>query len=266
MPSERHRTHHLECEGFAAACRSLLESVLPDATTAVVWLHEDEREMEPDGDDCRRTWAAARDRFERVPVADRNDATAWRVPTTTNAGREALFDLVALTDGVAGSHFVFRLELRDGETPLLDAIPHHADAGVDATLLGDWIQPGDIVGLSGQDACLVPTETRFEWTAEDRQWAVRGGSLCVEPLDGRTMSCYGLTNVEGAKIGADGTVLALAWDPGELPDDAVGKLLSWFTDKLYNPPPAVPCETPARATAVITYLRDLLAAYDGREL
>ncbi|SER72772.1 hypothetical protein [Natrinema salaciae] len=266
MPSGVHRTHHLECDGFAEECRSLLESVLPDATTAVVWLQEDELEMEPDGDDCRRTWTAVRDRFERFPGADRNGTTAWRVPTTTAPGRDALFELVALTDGIAGSHFVFRFELRDGDTPVLDAIPHHADAGVDATLLGDEIRSGEIVGLSEHDACLVPTETRFEWVAEDRRWAIRGGSLCVETLDGRTESCYGLTNVEGARIGDDGTVLALAWDPGELPDDAVGTLLSWIADKLYNPPPAVSCETLERARAVEAYLQELLAAYDGREI
>ncbi|WP_255682075.1 hypothetical protein [Natrinema sp. SYSU A 869] len=58
MAAELHRTHHLECEGFAEEFRSLVEMVLPDTTAAIVRLHEDEMEMEPDGDDCRRTWNA----------------------------------------------------------------------------------------------------------------------------------------------------------------------------------------------------------------
>ncbi|WP_242509301.1 hypothetical protein [Natrinema altunense] len=64
----------------------------------------------------------------------------------------------------------------------------------------------------------------------------------------------------------DGTVLALAWEPGELSDDAVGKFLSWIMTKLYRPPSAVPCETVDRATAVRAYLQELLAAYDGRTI
>jgi hypothetical protein len=172
MPSELQCTHHLECEGFAEAFRSLLELILPDTTTVIVRLREDETEMGPDGEDCRRTWDAVRDRFDRLPERDRNGATAWRVPTTTEAGREALFELVALTDGIAGAHFVFRLECRDGGTPALEAIPHHSDARIDATLLGAEIQPGEIVGLNGCDACIAPAETEFEWVAEDRRWKI----------------------------------------------------------------------------------------------
>ncbi len=103
MPSERHRTHRLECEGFAAEFRALLDRIVADTTAAIVWLREDEQRIEPDGTDCRRTWTAVRDRFERVPERDRDEATAWRVSTTTERDREALFDLVALTDGVAGA-------------------------------------------------------------------------------------------------------------------------------------------------------------------
>ncbi|WP_226005531.1 hypothetical protein [Natrinema salinisoli] len=266
MSAELNRTHHLECEGFTEEFQALLELVLSDTTTAIVRVREDELEMDPDGDDCRRVWDAVRDRLERVPERDRNEATAWRVPTTTEAGQEALFELVALTDGIAGVHFVFQLECRTGERPVLEAIPHHSDARIDATLLDAAIQSGEIVGLSGHDACLVPTESQFEWVAEDRQWRIQGGSLCVETLDGQKATCYGLTNLERATISEDGTVLALGWEPGELPDDAVGKFLSWIADKLYNPPPALPCETAERATAVKTHLQELLAAYDGREI
>ncbi|MDF9745509.1 hypothetical protein [Natrinema salsiterrestre] len=266
MAAELSRTHHLECEGFADEFEALLERVVPDTTAAVVHLREDELAMDPDGDDCRRVWDGVRPRFDRVPKSDRNGSTAWRVPTTTDAGRAALFELVALTDGIAGSYFVFRLELRDGETPVLEAIPHHSDARIDATLLDAAIQPGEIVGLSGHDACLVPTESQFEWVAEDRQWSIGGGSLCVETLDGRRARCYGMTNLERATLEADGTGLALAWEPGELPDDAVGKLLSWIADTLYNPPPELPCETAERATAVKGHLQEMLGAYDGREI
>ncbi|OLZ41777.1 hypothetical protein A6E15_12615 [Natrinema saccharevitans] len=266
MPAELSRTHRLECEGFATEFRALLELVLPDTTTAVVRLREDEMETNPDGEDCRRTWNAVRDRLERVPERDRNGATAWRVSTTTDPGREALFELVALTDGIAGAHFVWQLECRDEGTAVLEAIPHHSDARIDATLLGAEIQPGDIAGLRGHDACLVPTGCQFEWVAEDRQWRIEGGSLCIETLDGRKATCYGLTNLEQATITDDGTVLALVWEPGELPDDAVGKLLSWIMDKLYTPPPALPCETAERATAVKTHLQELVVAYDGREI
>lgn len=266
MSAELNRTHHLECEGFAAEFRALLELVLPDTTAAVVRVREDEVGMDPDGDDCRRVWDAVRDRLERLPEKDRNGATAWRVATTTEAGQEALFELTSLTDGIVGAHFVFQLECHAGGTPLLEAIPHHSDVRIDATLFGAEIQPGEIVGLNGHDACLVPTETQFEWVAEDRRWRIQGGSLCIETLDGRKATCYGLTNLERATLEGDGTVLALAWEPGDLPDDAVGRLLSWIGDKLYNPPPALPCETAARATAVKTHLRELLSAYDGRNI
>ncbi|WP_255682077.1 hypothetical protein [Natrinema sp. SYSU A 869] len=113
---------------------------------------------------------------------------------------------------------------------------------------------------------MVPTETQFDWVAEDRRWKIQGGSLCVETLDGRKASCYGLTGLEQATIADDGTVLGLTWKAGELPNDSVGKLLSWFMDKLYDPPQAVPCETPKRANAVNAHLQELLAAYDGREI
>ncbi|WP_049924105.1 hypothetical protein [Halopiger djelfimassiliensis] len=266
MTPDIDRTHHLECEAFADAFRSLLESVLPDTTTAVVHLDEAEMDMEPDGDDCRRTWDDVGHRFERVPDEDRNGTLAWHCPTTTEPGREALLALVDLTAGIAGRHFVFRLELRNEGTPVLDAIPHHADAAVDATLLEGGPRTGEIVGLEGHDACLVPAETRLEWTAEDRNWSLRGGSLCLETLDGRRTSCYGLTGLQRATIDDDGTVLSLAWNPGEFPDDAVGTLLSWLTDRLYTPPPAIPCGTPERAREVHAYVTALLEAYDGRDL
>lgn len=263
--ADLNRTHHLECDPFAAPFRSLLERVLPSTTTAIVRLREDEMETEPDGDECRRTWSAVRDRFERVPDADGNGATAWRCSTETGPEREALRELCDLTGGIAGQHFVFRLELRDGGTPVLESIPHHSDAGIDATRVGDEVRPGEIVGLEGHRACLVPAETHLEWVAEDRRWRLDGGGLCVETLDGRKTTCYGLTNVQRATI-RDGTVLVLGWDAGGLPDDPIGRLLSWTMDKLYDPPTAVPCGTPERATEARTYVAELLDAYDGREL
>lgn len=263
--SELNRTHHLECDPFAEPFRGLVERVLPHATAAIVRLREDEMEMEPDGDECRRTWSAVRDRFERVPDADRSNGTAWRCSTTTEPGRDALRELIDLTGGIAGQHFVFQLELRNGETPVLESIPHHSDAGIDAARVGDGIRPDEVVGLEGHRACLVPAETHLEWVAEDRRWSLRGGSLCVETLDGQRTSCYGLTGVQRAAIREE-TVLVLEWDAGDFPDDPIGKLLSWTADKLYRPPPAVPCETPERAAEVRALVADVLDAYDGRDL
>lgn len=49
---------------------------------------------------------------------------------------------------------------------------------------------------------------------------------------------------------------------GEFPDDGVVRVLSWVTDRVYRPPPAVPCGT----VAVEELVRETLVAYDGREL
>ncbi|WP_135855390.1 hypothetical protein [Halorussus salinus] len=307
MPADLNRTHHLESEGFAEEFGALVESVFPETTTAVVELREDEMEMDPDGDECRRVWESVAPEFERVArdsgesadgettasdaanrgdVTNRSDAasggdgadsSAWRCRTTTEEGRAALRELVALTDGIAGAHFVFRIELRDGETPVLDAIPHHSDAGLDATRLagvefrdegesGSGIKPGEVVGLDGHAACLVPAEPQVEWTAEDRAWRLAGGSLCAERDDGRATSCYGVTNLRGVELAEDGSWLALQWKTGELPDDPIGNALSWLANKLYNPPSAIPCGTAARAREVRRNLQETLAAYDGREL
>lgn len=295
MSAAPNRTHHLESEDFADEFGALVERVLPETTTAVVELREDELEMNPDGDECRRVWESVAPQFERVPrdsgesangetgagdganrgdVTNRSDAagggdgadsSVWRCRTTSDEGRDALRELVALTDGIAGSHFVFRIELRDGETPVLDAIPHHSDAGLDATHLAG-IEPGEVVGLDGHAACLVPAEAQVEWTAENRAWRLAGGSLCVERDDGRATSCYGVTNLRGVDVAADGSWLALRWRARELPDDPIGNALSWLADKLYNPPSAIPCGTAARARAVRRNLQEILAAYDGREL
>jgi hypothetical protein len=307
MSADLNRTHHLESEGFAEEFGALVERVLPETTTAVVELREDEIEMDPDGDECRRVWESVAPEFERVgrgsgesadgetgagdganrgDVTNRSDATgggdeadssAWRCRTTTDEGREALRELVALTDGIAGAHFVFRIELRDGETPVLDAIPHHSGAGLDAAQLSgvefgardesdSGIESGEVVGLDGHAACLVPAEAQVEWTAENRAWRLAGGSLCVERDDGRATSCYGVTNLRGVQIADDESWLALQWQAGELPDDPIGNALSWLADKLYNPPSAIPCGTAARAREVRQNLQETLAAYDGREL
>ena len=266
VPADLNRTHDVESERFSAALRSLVETALPHATDAVVRLREDETDTDPDGDECRRTWTAVRDRFERSPDEDRYGATAWRCPTAPDAARDTLLALVSLTDGVAGSRFVFEVELRREGVPVLSAIPHTPSAGVDATRLGGAVRPGEVELLDGLAACLVPAETRVEWVAADRRWSVRGGSLCVETLDGRKTSCYGLTNLRRARASDDETVLALAWDAGELPDDPVGRAMSRAVDRLYRPPSAVPCGTAARARAVRALIRETLAAYDGREI
>ncbi|ELZ05500.1 hypothetical protein [Natrialba asiatica] len=266
MGSELTRTHTLECDRFADEFSSVVELVLPETTTARLYIDEAELGMDPDGGACRRAWGAIRPHLDRVPGADRNGTVAWTCPTTTEQGREHLFDLIALTDGVAGAHFVFRVELHRTDAPVLESIPHHSAVGLDATLLGEWIRSGEIVDLPGETACLVPTETKFEWTAEQRRWRIAGGSLCVETIDSRKASCYGLTNLRQARKSDDGTGLGLAWEPDDLPDDAIGRVLSWTMDKLYTPPTAVPCETAARATAVRAHVQEILEAYDGREL
>lgn len=211
VPSDLDRTHQLESERFPEAFRSLAESTLPYATDAVVRLRGDEAATDPDGDECRRTWEAVRDRFERAADEDRYGATAWRCGTAADAGRAAPSELVGLASVIAGRHFPFEVTLlRDG-VPVLNAIPHTPSAGVDATRLGGEVRPGDVASLDGHAACLVPDETRVERTAAERRWSVRDGSLCVETLDGRRTSCYGLANLRGLEADGDGTALALAW-------------------------------------------------------
>lgn len=254
------RSHHLNCHQFADAFPSLVEMVLPHTTTAIVWLDDYWLEADPDGDECQRTWDNIRTRFERIPDDDYDGYTTWRCSTKTES--DALFELISLINGIAGRHFLFRIELRNRETPVLDSIPHTPDAGIDASQLDESIKSDDIVGLPGHAACLVPAKTHVEWVAEDRRWSLQGGHLCVKTLDGRTTKCYGLTNLQQAVVADEETVLALVWNAGELPDDPIGKMLSWIMDKFYNPPPAVPCGTTARAQEVQEYVRKLQAAYD----
>lgn len=267
MAPELHRTHQLSCDRFPDAFPALVERVLSDATSAIARLDETAVDVEPDGDECRRAWTAVADRFERVPDEDRYECAAWRCPTTAGRDRTALRDLVAVIDGIAGRQFLFQLELRREGVPVLTAIPHTPSAGIDATHLDEDVRPGDVVGLSGHSACLVPVGTRIEWVAEDRRWSIRGDSLCVETLDGRRTACYGLTNLQRMTVSdTDETVLALAWGADEPPDEPIGRLRSWIADGCRGPPPAIACGTADRARTVRALASDLLAAYDGRSI
>jgi hypothetical protein len=256
MPSGGDRTHHLQCERFAESLRLVVAEVFDEATHAVVHLREDEREAWPDGEECARVWAAVREQFSRTPSADENDATAWRCELTDSAAHHALLTLIDLTDGLAGEYFVYHLELRRDDTLVLDALPHHSDAGLDASQLGETTIAHIREQLNGHAACLVSTGTHVDWVSHDRRWAISGFSLCRSTLEERRTACYGLANLRGVTRSGDGTTLELNWDPGSVSDDVIGRALTWVVDRLYSPPQT--------AATVEATLRDLLARYDGR--
>lgn len=261
-----HRTHSLECDRFADAFPPLLETVVPHATTATVLIDPEEADHEPDGPECRAVWARARDAFERAPDADESGREAWRCDTTDPDARAALFDVGALISGIIGRHFVFGVRLQRDGTQVLDSIPHHSAASIDADALPDDTVEEVDAALVDLAACLVPHGTRIVWEAADRRWSVRGSSICVETPDGKRTACYGVSNLRGIDVADDGTTLALSWGTEEFPDDAVGRLLSWVTGKLYSPPPALPCGTEVRASEVRELLAETLEKYDGRSL
>ena len=262
MTPEMSPTHRLECERFSEGFGSLVEMTRPSVTAAVVRVREEEAESPPaDGEVCRRTWDSVRPHLERLPEEDGSTSTVWRCPTETE--REALLDLIELTDGGAGAYFVYQVELRKGGKPVVEAVPHHMTASVDAEAL-EKAGPNEVVGIEEVNACLVPIEPQIEWVAEERRWKVAGGSLCVETVGGRKSSCYGLTNLREADI--DGKVVKLSWEMRGTPGGIVSKTLSWVMSSLYNPPTSVPCGTRSRAEEFKQTAQDILEAYDGREV
>ncbi|WP_135820126.1 hypothetical protein [Halostella litorea] len=260
------RTHRLECERFAESLRAVVEAALDEVTRATVYLHEEERRTEPDGEECARVWANAREAFRRTPEVDDDEGTAWTCDLRGVPDRTAVLNLIDLTDGVAGQRFVFRLELSRDGTPVLDAVPHHSDAGIDATAFDDSVLPRIRAQLSDHAACLVPTGTRVEWVCDDRRWSIGGFSLCKATLDERRTSCYGLSNLRRVRRDEDGATLWLDWETDPIGDDLVGRTLSRVVDRLYSPPRTLPCETPERARRVEATLREMLLQYDGRSV
>ncbi|WP_247730877.1 hypothetical protein [Halovivax limisalsi] len=265
MAPAPNRTHDLLCATFAGPLASTLELILPAATAAIVHVDAAELEPPPDGGDCRRTWRSVRPQLERLPEADRTATTAWRWDPTSDAGRAVLFDLVSLTDGGTGAYFVRELELRIGGERVLTAVPHHLDAGLDATRCGSQLGREGVVDIPDEAACLVPTKPAAEWVVDDRRWKLAAGSLCVERRDGRRAGCYDLSNLQAVSIASDGT-LELSWDAGPVGDDAIGRALTWMLNRIYRPPTSVPCPDRERAETVRAQLQEILDAYDGREL
>lgn len=86
MSSRLNTTHLLEAESFSQGFTTLLERLLPETTTGVVWLEMENIEMSPDGETCRRTWDTVREHFIRRPSEDDGDRIAWSCSTTTDVG------------------------------------------------------------------------------------------------------------------------------------------------------------------------------------
>jgi hypothetical protein len=260
-------THTLLSDDYAAAFVRTVVSLVPHADRGVVRLDEAWLDEEPDGEDCREAWEAVRDRFERAPSDDASSREAWRVELVDDGtGLDALSRLVELAGGIAGRHFVFEVELaREGRTAL-SAVPHHSDLRVDVDVLPEAAFAAAEDALSDLEACLVAEDPVAEWVARDRQWSV-GPAVCKETLDGRRTSCYGIANLRGVAVAADGTTLRLSWGlDGPVFDDPIGKALSWTLEKLYRPPAALPCGDAERAERVAAFLAETLRRFDGREI
>jgi hypothetical protein len=263
-----HRTHELACDhqAFPDVLAAVFDAAMPRLTSVEVLLREKELDTPPDGQHCKETWKSVVEEFERVPDADRHDCTAWRLDPGTDASRAAVLDLVALTEGSAGSHFVFEVRGIVDEIVVLHSIPHHSSLTVDATQLEEtWIDR--VSGrLDDHPACLVPLETEVEWIAEGQQYSLDGFSLCTAAPDGQSGSCYGLANLRAVDRQADGTTLELTWDTGGTSDHVLLRALHWLVKQAYRPPSTLPCETEQRANQVEEVLRTRLESYDGREL
>jgi hypothetical protein len=260
-------THTLLSDDYAAALARTVDSLVPHADRGVVRLDEAWLDEEPDGEACREAWAAVRERFERAPGDDASAREAWRVELVGDGtGFDALSRLVELAGGIVGSHFVFEVELsREGRTAL-SAVPHHSDLRVDGDALPEAAFAAAEGALSDLDACLVAEDPVAEWVARDRRWSV-GPAVCKEALDGRRTSCYGIANLRGVALAADGTTVRLSWGlDGPVFDDPIGKALSWAVEKLYRPPAKLPCGDAERADRVAGFLVETLRRFDGREI
>ncbi len=260
------RTHTLESAEFYEGFATLLDVLVPRSTTALVLLDWNWAGDGSDDEACEQVWDAVEDRFERVPDEDTSGRIAWQIDLEDAGDRRAFRDVVGLIYGILGQHFVYWVALRrDGET-VLESVPHHPYAGIDAEALGEDVLSEVSDALDEQAACLVPDGTRIEWVAEGRRWSLRGASICTETLDGNRTVCYPATNLEALRIDDDRTTLRLAWGAHEFDDDALGHVLSWITKKVYHPPSALPCETEERAHEARELLAETLGAYDGRTL
>lgn len=260
------RTHALLSGEYVGALAVLLDATRPRVDEAVLIVDRDEFDHPLDGEDCRRTWRYHADSFERARTLDEGGRTAWRCSPSNDECWRAFRDVVALAEGAIGSHFVYRVQLRRAGTVVVDAIPHHSRAGVNADALVEGWRSEVRAALADPSACLVPDEPRIEWTAADRRWTIAGGSICKETLDGDRSVCYGITGLRRVRVTDDETVLALHWERRDFPDDLVGRALSWIADRMQNPPERVPCGTAERAREVRQVLADTLEAFDGREM
>ncbi|MDS0292637.1 hypothetical protein [Halogeometricum luteum] len=264
MPStDFHGTHTLLSGDYVDALFGLFDALSPYAGRGLVRLDEEWLDETPDIEDCARAWDAIRGEFDRLPNRDEHGWTAWGVELD-GPGRDAMRRLVELTNDVVGSHFVAEIRLvRDGRT-VLSAMPHHTDLAVDAGVLPEDAFAAAEASLAGLDACLVAGEPHTEWEAENRRWSV-GPAVCEETLDERRSSCYGISNLRGLRVTADGTALELSWSLGEpVSEDPIGKALSWTLEKLHRPPRALPCADVERAESVADFLAETLRGYDGR--
>ncbi|MFC6835311.1 hypothetical protein [Halomarina ordinaria] len=248
--------HELVAREYVPALGALVGASL--ARVDAVSLLLDESELTLDVDDAERaerTWEAVRDDFSPSadPPTTADDRAWYRAPLPDAA--EALRALVDLTDGHVGRHFVQTLVLVRDEAAVLRAVPHHSRAAVDASLL----ERGN-GALADRYACLVPWAEGVCWESADRRFAVEGGSLCRETLDGRRGTCWGLANLRYVDRGPD--LLRLTWRPPAWPDGPLGRVLSATVGRLGEPPQSLPVPDEETCDAVATRLERFLAVYE----
>lgn len=233
-------THELlarpaDCD-YVPAVRAVVESARPFATAAVVVVDPTEFAA----DRCDPTVRSAVDRlcecFETVPEAERSAAYPiyrGRLPHQWDT-LDAVF---AERPSTCLSWGLREIELR-GDEWLSQEVPHHSTVAVNVASAADPEEFRRAIQqrLVGLDACLVPAETRTEWTTAGRTYRIDGGSLCVASADGSREKCLGLAGIDRINPDASSLVIDLEWWTERDGSSLVGRVLSGAVRRLTSPP------------------------------
>lgn len=273
-------THVLLAGDYTDALEAVVTETLPRVEEAAVLLDLDELDegFDPSAQSLE-VWTAVRDSFEPIdgpgPFAseavddtateqvDDPDASTGRTSFRLVGDTGALERLCTLAaEPVVGQWFLQQVRLTTGGDVVLGAIPHHRHLWVDTDPFQEGYIDSVAEALADCRGCLVPAETRLEWSVGDRTYRLAGGSLCLEHGSGVAGdTCWGLAQVDSVR--REGSELVLEWKPDgrALPVRLLSRLL-WALLPGASRPERVPCNDPETAERARELLARTLAAYE----
>lgn len=253
----------LWADDYADALPTLVDEALAHASDVYLCLEPKWLEEPPDGEACRRTWRRVSGAFDPVTGVWDDAHPQYRGPLP--AAESGFRELLSHLDGIAGPHFLRFVMLADGDDQLLYALPHDSGANVASGAFSGEFRSAVADAFQGRAACLVDAGTHESWVAGDREYSLRGSSLCAATLDGKRTVCYGLAGVTATAV--DGDELCLQW--GSPPDDDAGlvdRAVRTARSGAAGPPERIPCGDRETAERVRDRIAELLDRYDGRSV